>query len=141
MNTYYFKTTCDINHLKDIRSFVTKTLEAFQIVETQINLMVLAVDEICANRILHNHAHDISKVIEIKIENKNNDCLIFEVIDNGLPFDISSYQEPDLADIIKSKRKGGMGLKLVHRIMDSVEVIPNASNSIFRMQKNVKLAS
>jgi serine/threonine-protein kinase RsbW len=136
-----FKTACQADNLKEIRSFVELTLHKYLQDDSQVNLLVLAVDEICANRAKHSSQTDNRPyTIEIKIELTKHQTLIFEIIDQGLPFDISNYKEPNLLHLIKEKRKGGMGLMLVKRIMDSVEVIPSKSNSIFRMQKNLLLS-
>jgi serine/threonine-protein kinase RsbW len=43
----------DPKNLKTVRDFVSSTLQGMSIPDPDINMMVLAVDEVCANRILH----------------------------------------------------------------------------------------
>ena len=47
----------------------------------------------------------------------------FEIIDEGPAFDIVSYQEPALEELIKNKNKGGIGIMLVKN--NGRDQIPN----------------
>jgi serine/threonine-protein kinase RsbW len=106
-------------------------------------MMVLAVDEVCANLIVHadyeNNTSEECIVLNILVR-KNT--IVFEVIDfkeNG--FDFSTYKEPKLDDLIKSRRKGGLGLMLVRRIMDDVEFKTTNSLNVCRMVKKMPVVS
>lgn len=138
---YRFKIPCSKDSLKAIRSFVNETLSGFAVPELEANLLVLAVDEICANRIIHSNNNDQSMYVEVVIKKEDNDDIIFEIIDAGTPFDNTSYKEPNLVHLIQERRKGGLGLMLVNRIMDAIEVTTVGDLSVFRMYKKLSLAS
>lgn len=106
--------------LKKIRDFLGKILSENAVMDEEANLMVLAVDEICSNLILHADNDATTKDLQIKIS-KTPEGFLFEILDKSAPFDQTSVSEPDLPSIIKEKKKGGIGLMLVRRIMDSIE--------------------
>ncbi len=117
---FNLKVYCEKTRLKDIRTFVTDKLKAYTQDELEINQMVLAVDEVCANLIIHSNYCNANEAINLVVEvNKNG--VIFEISDKGETFDFSEYKEPSIQDVVKEKKKGGIGLMLVQRIMDKVE--------------------
>lgn len=136
-----FKIPCSKDSLKAIRSFVSEALTAISVPDIECNMLVLAVDEICANRILHSNNNNETLFLEVVITNNEEGSIVFEIIDSGAPFNTSNYIEPSLLQLIQDKKKGGLGLMLVHRIMDIVEVSTTGNISIFRMQKKLSIAS
>ncbi len=123
--------------LRDIRMFVSDSLKHHALPDVQISTLVLAVDEVCANLIIHSHKCNPKEYIEISIT-VDTDNIVFDIIDNGAGFDISSYNEPSLGEIVKKKRKGGLGLILVRKIMDKIEMINEDNQNICRLVKNIK---
>lgn len=123
--------------LRDIRMFVSESLKNHTLPDVQISTLVLAVDEVCANLIIHSHKCNPKENIEISIT-IDADTIVFDIIDDGTGFDISSYSEPSLGEIVKKKRKGGLGLILVRKIMDKIEMITEDSQNICRLVKNIK---
>jgi len=123
--------------LRDIRMFVSGSLKNHALPDVQISTLVLAVDEVCANLIIHSHKCNPKEYIEISIT-IDADSIVFDIIDNGAGFDISSYNEPSLGEIVKKKRKGGLGLILVRKIMDKIEMITEDNQNICRLVKIIK---
>ncbi len=102
-----------------------------------MNQIVLAVDEICANLIIHANQEDPSKYISLAIH-KQPSVLKFEITDNGVAFQKSNYKEPNIEEHVKVGKKGGVGIALVNRIMDKVEFSTNGSKNICLLYKKIK---
>jgi len=136
-----FKVACQRENLRQVREFVNIILSEEKLSELEVNQLVLAVDEICSNLIIYAHPTDNNEELEVSIltmEKEANE-IIFEITDRKTDnFDVKSYQEPDLNQIIEEKRKGGMGLMLVHRIMDSIEIRTDGKTTIWRMSKKIR---
>jgi serine/threonine-protein kinase RsbW len=131
-----FQIPCNTSHLKDARNFLNKVLKKTGLNETDQNAIVLAVDEVCANIIIHSEC-DNKHIIELNVEWKGNK-LIFEIIDQGIStFDINAYTGPELDEIIQSKRKGGVGILLVKKIMDKIEIFTSNGSNICRLYKTI----
>ena len=125
---------CSKQSLPKIRAFVENELESMDIRGTTAHQLVLAVDEACANSIIHQHSCDGKSRIQLTIT-RHGDELLIELSDNGVPFPIHEYRPTDLREIIKKRTKGGLGIYLITTIMDKVEVVENEQNFIYRFTK------
>ncbi len=139
---YSFKVPCCKDKLQSIRDFIHGTLQHYDISEVELSQMILAVDEVCANLIIHSHQCDSRQSLELCIVVKDKQNIMFEIRDKGTGFNMKNYQEPCIRQIIKEKKKGGVGLLLVKRIMDRIEFSYNAKTScnIYRLHKSVNIA-
>ncbi|MBW3545134.1 MAG: ATP-binding protein [Bacteroidetes bacterium] len=136
---YSIKVPCCKSKLKTIRSFVDETLGQYVVSDIDLNMLVLAVDEVCANLIVHADIEDkmSEECIVLNIQVRKN-TIVFEVIDHkDRGFDFSNYREPKLEDLVKTRRKGGLGLMLVRRIMDDVEFKTKDHLNVCRMVKKL----
>lgn len=134
---YKYKVRCNKNKLVEIREFVKGVLQGYSLTEVEINKMVLAVDEVCANLIIHSYKCDPKETIEISIDVHENECITFEIIDRGLGFNICNYKEPTLTEVVKKKKKGGIGLMLVRRIMDDIQFKKESNKSVCKLFKKI----
>jgi len=126
---------CLKSNLQRIRTFVIDVLREQHLSEVEVHSMVLAVDEVCANLMIHSNHCSPNHSIEVRISLKNKEKVVFDIIDKGSGFDIRKYPEPDLQDIIHMKKKGGVGLMLVRRIMDEIDFINKEDYNIVRLTK------
>lgn len=137
MKQYNFKIPCSTHRLRDIRSFVAEVLAKYQLDEIQVNSIVLAVDELCANLIIHSHQCNPEEFIELVIEVEKGDGVTFKLIDHGMGFNILNYQEPSIKEVIAEKRKGGLGIMLVKKIMDEIEFVKEKDLNVCRLYKRI----
>jgi serine/threonine-protein kinase RsbW len=115
------KIACSTENLREVRRFVNTVLSKLNISDNDISMIVLAVDEICANRIIHSNKSDKNNQLEVEISNKS-EGVVFRIKDTGDYFDNTTQTDPDIFNLMKERRKGGLGLMLVRKIMDSIEV-------------------
>ena len=134
---YKFQVPCSKSKLGEIREFLQRVLSENSIPEVTINSLVLAVDEVCANLIIHSHNCNPEDHIELKVRVSGKSKITFDIIDHGVGFNIGDYQEPSISDIVKQKRKGGIGLMLVRRIMDEIELIKGKEQNVYRLHKKI----
>jgi serine/threonine-protein kinase RsbW len=133
---YNYKVPCQKKKLVDIRFFISEVLKKHLDSEIDINSLVLAVDEICANLMIHSHQCNPSKCLELFVKIDEEE-IIFEIKDTGNGFNFKEYKEPSINDIIIEKKKGGLGLMLVKRIMDNIEYIENKNSNVYRLRKKL----
>lgn len=134
---YKYQVGCSIENLKGVRDFIRNSLKNHHISDLEISEMVLALDEMCSNLMIHAHHCNPDELFELHIVVENSDPVIFEIIDDGTVFDINSFAEPALDNIVHEKRKGGLGIRLVKSIMDKVEYNQSKGRSICRLTKKV----
>lgn len=129
---------CSLENLKGLRDFIKESLQSFGVSGMAAEEMVLAVDEMVANRMIHTHRCDPKCSLDLILTfNKNENSVIIDVIDEGNIFDINEFTQPAIEDIIHERRKGGLGIRLVRSIMDKIEYISQDSRTICRMTKKI----
>ena len=128
---------CSRKHLQQVRDFVRNNLSSRQLSEVMVNQVVLAVDEVVANFIIHANGEDETQFLDLEMTFDAN-SLNVEIADHGdtifLP---TPHQNPDLRDYIRQGRKGGMGMTLVNRLMDRVEFFTRGNHTVCHLSKNV----
>lgn len=134
---YKYNVACSIENLKGVRDFIRATLKSHDISELEISEIVLALDEMCSNLMIHAHHCNPEELFELNIRIEKDSPVVFEIIDDGTVFDINQFHEPALNNIIHEKRKGGLGIRLVKSIMDKVEYQQQSDKTICRLIKSV----
>lgn len=135
---YRYNIGCSLNNLKGIREFIRTSLKNHDIPELELSAMVLAIDEMCSNLMIHAHHCNPDHKIELCIEKPSEGVLVFEIIDDGNVFDINAFTEPKMDNLIHEKRKGGLGIRLVKSIMDKVEYGSKNGKNVCRLTKFYK---
>ncbi|WBO83412.1 ATP-binding protein [Hymenobacter yonginensis] len=131
--------SCSRNNLKVVRDFVTDYLAAYHLADLQLNQIVLAVDEVVANLIIHANAEDESQHLDLALR-VEGEMFGIEILDQATrSYRPSSYQEPDLQEFIRQGKKGGMGMTLVNRIMDRVEFTTSGNYNVCRLFKRIAI--
>lgn len=128
------KIYCEKSRLSELRLFLTDILDDTSMSEINKNQVILAVEEVCANLIIHSHECNPKDSIQLDVT-KDKQKIIFEIKDSGKAFNILEYQVPQLADVIREKKKGGVGIILVKKIMDLIEFESTPSQNICRLTK------
>ncbi|MBU6428871.1 MAG: ATP-binding protein [Cyanobacteria bacterium REEB65] len=83
--------------------------------------LILAVDELCSNVILHAFPEPVPPDAGFTVVCRAVDTGIEVVIrDSGPEFDVQNATTPTVGDWLRRGQKGGIGLKLVHMLVDSV---------------------
>ena len=137
---YKFKASCSKNELSAIRGFVNTSLHKHALTETMISNLVLAIDEICANLIIHSNGCDPNETLELHLNIENKKGITVEILDNGNPFDAHDYRPPTLEEIVAKRKKGGLGLLIVNKIMDKVEFEARKDRNVCRLFKKVEIS-
>ncbi len=132
---YNLDISCAKSNLPDIRLFVANILEKHDYPEVEAHKLVLAVDEVCANLIIHANNCNPAESLSLSVSFNKNKSIVIEIIDKGIGFDMNKYKEPTLNELVESKRKGGLGLMLVKRIMDKIEFKSEKNSNICRLIK------
>lgn len=131
-----FTALCSKTSLPEIRAFVKKELSDLGLEEAVRYQLVLAVDEACANSIIHQHQCDGTTRIKLSVYQKG-DALHIELNDIGTPFPIDQYQPKELEETMRQRLKGGLGILLITKIMDKVEVIREKGGFTYRFVKRI----
>jgi serine/threonine-protein kinase RsbW len=127
--------SCSTAALAELRSFLQQNLAIFKLSEVDRHQITLAVEEVCANLIIHSHACNPKEEIHLEVKELNKKIIV-EITDKGDAFNLLEYEVPDLSQVIEEKRKGGIGILLVKKIMDEIQFESKNGKNICRLIKN-----
>lgn len=132
--TYSISVQASTEHLAEVRDFVAKHATEFGFRKQEVADIRLAVDEAYTNIIKHAYKNDKKKSVDIELGYNSHEFWI-SLLDTGDAFDPSSYSRPDVRKKIKEKKRGGVGVYLIKKLMDSVEYHTEGSVNEIRMTK------
>ena len=99
----------------------------------------LAIDEILTNTIEHGYEDDERHRIEL-IVRVEEESLVVVIVDDSLPFDLGIAPERDLDASLEDTALGGLGLFLVHQMMDSVDYRREQGCNVVTLVKHTRNA-
>ena len=99
----------------------------------------LAIDEILTNTIEHGYEDDERHRIEL-IVRVEEESLVVVIVDDSLPVDLGIAPERDLDASLEDTALGGLGLFLVHQMMDSVDYRREEGCNVVTLVKNTRNA-
>ncbi|MDX2031348.1 MAG: ATP-binding protein [Blastocatellia bacterium] len=119
-----------------IREFVTSVGRLATLDDGEIGKLELAVDEACANVIEHAYGHDATKEVIVRAV-FDDQTLRISVIDTGLGFDPTSAQSKSVEELVRQRKSGGLGIRLIKTLMDEVqyEIVPGQKNELHMTKK------
>lgn len=134
----HIRITCSRQNLQQVRDFVRGFLLTAQRSDLTVNQVVLAVDEVVANFIIHANGEDANQFLDLLLVLAGQ-RLDIEIEDHGntLFLPVGKVPTPDLRAYIQQGRRGGMGMALVSRIMDRVEFFERNSHTVCHLSKEL----
>lgn len=131
------KIACSKANLSSIRKFISSALEEINLDAKVKGALILAIDEACANAIIHGNNNNENNTLEVECSVVLNQLIITISDIGGTDFSRLQFIEKHIEELVKEKSKGGMGLKLMHTIMDKVEYLKDSGVYKCRMSKNL----
>ena len=128
-------------NLAMIRDFVASVGAKAGFDEKEVMKLSLAVDEACANVIEHAYGQSTTGEVRVKVS-FDEDRVTVEVVDTGKGFDPSQIPVKEVDQLMRERRSGGLGWRLIRSVMDEVQyqIVPGVKNEL-RMTKKLRKPS
>ena len=136
MNT--LKIASDLAELDRMRAFLKKSFEGLSVSDKDYFKIELVLLEICVNIIRYAYPDDKGEIF-LKIWQSERKMFL-EIRDWGVPFDPRGLREPDIQEIIKSEKKGGLGVFLSRKLMDGFDYKREKDQNVLTIYKTIKEA-
>ena len=121
-------------YLAAIRDVTRRMAEGAGFDAAQADQLALAVDEASTNVIEHAYRGAGDRLIELRFAARGGELRV-EVADDGEAVDPREVPQVDLRRYASERRKGGLGMHLMGRIMDSVTFRREARGNVCCMVK------
>jgi len=118
--SYQITIASETGRLEQAREFVATHVLGAGFSEKVVEAFILAVDEACTNVIKHAYGGASDGLIGITVR-VLDDRLEVRIQDTGRAFERATYQTPDLAELTRRRRGGGLGVHIMHKLMDEVQ--------------------
>lgn len=132
--TYKITVQASTEHLAEVRNFVAEHAVNFGFSPEEVADIRLAVDEAYTNIIKHAYQKNEQKSVDIELGYDHSEFWV-ALLDTGNAFDPSNYKKPDIRQKIKEKKRGGVGVYLIRKLMDHVEYQTDDAINTIRMTK------
>ena len=108
-----------IENVRRISEFVRDMGHRLRLTDDALFEIDLAVEEASANIVRHAYRSGQARDILLRVET-TDDVVRITLTDWGLPFDAESVSPFDVDALVETRAKGGMGLQLIHSLVDDV---------------------
>ena len=125
--------TCSaqIENLAKIEQFVDECAERFRLDAKKTFGLHVAVEEVFVN--ICNYAYPNEAGLVSIISGIEDDALVLEISDNGIPFNILLLPEPDTSLGIEERNVGGLGGYLIRKLTDDVSYRREEGKNILKL--------
>jgi len=121
-----------------IRHFLKKNLRDLNLSDKDYYRIEVSLLEIVLNIIRYAYPQEEGDIF-IKTWQKEGK-IYFEIRDKGVPFDPRKAEMPDIKELLKNEKKGGLGIFLSRKLMDSFDYKREDNQNILTMSKKIKEA-
>ncbi len=121
-------------HLAQVRKFVYKHARTAEMNEKHAGHLQMAVDEACANIIEHAYQGDPNEKVNLTLT-IHPDSIVVRIRDQGLSFDLDAYCRPNVMELTRKRKSGGLGVDMIQKVMDKVEYLHGDGFNEIRLVK------
>ena len=117
---FEFSLANELPEIVDAAAKIEAFCEANEVSPDVAYAVNLSIDEILTNTISYGYDDEETHRIEISLR-LDAESLDVVIVDDSSAFDLTAAPEPDLGASLEEREVGGLGLFLVHQMMDEVE--------------------
>ena len=124
----------DLGEIADLAARIDRFCEAREISPEIAYAVNLSLDELLTNTISYGYDDDEAHRIEVTLR-LAGETLLVTIVDDSGAFDPTKTPEPDVAAPLEERAMGGLGLFLVHQMMDGFEYRRRAGRNVVTLTK------
>jgi|WetSurMetagenome_2_1015567.scaffolds.fasta_scaffold1141035_1 serine/threonine-protein kinase RsbW len=126
------RVTADVGKLPLICGFVAECSEACGFEPDQKNGVILAAEEAFVN--ICRYSYPMSSGDVTVLGGQENNHFVLQFIDEGIPFDILSFPEPELKPDIDQRDPGGLGIHFIRQLSRQIFYRRENGRNILKME-------
>jgi serine/threonine-protein kinase RsbW len=131
------KILAKMDNFNSMMDFIQENSEKAGFEKKTVKKIRLACEEMIINIINYAYPDKEGNIEIVSDYLKNNNSLIIKIIDDGIPFNPLSSQEPDIDASIEDRKIGGLGIFLARKVMDKIDYKREKGQNILVLTKKV----
>ena len=120
-----------VETIRDISDYILGFAEKAELHPKQLIHLQVAIDEVVANICQYAYKKPPGE-ISVEVESRKGKFVV-DFIDEGIPFDPLTIDEPDLNADVAARQLGGLGIFLIRRIMSEVHYKRDRNKNILSL--------
>ncbi len=126
------KSAAKIEHLKRLIEFVAGHAEMAGFTVNRINKIKLVAEEVLVNIFQYAYPGTDGDVV-LDCRSEDDVGLILEISDNGIPFNILEFPDPDVTTDFSEREIGGLGVLFVKEMVDEARYRRKGNSNILTL--------
>ena len=122
-----------IDNLRTLIQFVSTFAKEKGFAQKRIQEIELALEEALVNIAKYAYPDKNNGEVEVRCKMENDNRLVIEILDVGVPFDIRYFSEIDLNVNMVDRKIGGLGIFLIREMVDEVQYRRDKGNNILTL--------
>ena len=122
-----------IDNLRTLIQFVSTFAKEKGFAQKRIQEIELALEEALVNIAKYAYPDKNNGEVEVRCKTENDNRLVIEILDVGVPFDIRYFSEIDLNVNMVDRKIGGLGIFLIREMVDEVQYRRDKGNNILTL--------
>lgn len=124
-----------VSDLALIQGFVEEIAEEHNLDAAFALSLELVLEEASSNVVNYAFPGDVHQDFEIRFT-RQGDMGVFDIVDDGVPFNPVNHQDPDVSLPIENRMAGGLGIFLVRQLSDEISYCHKAGRNILTIKVN-----
>lgn len=126
-----------VENLNIVTDFVNEQLELYDCPMKAQMQIDIAIDELFSNISYYAYNPDVGPAT-VRVEvTENPMTVIITFIDNGVPYDPLSTEDPDITLSAEERNIGGLGIFMVKKTMDDIQYEYKDGQNILKIKKQI----
>jgi serine/threonine-protein kinase RsbW len=125
-----------ISEIRALSNTVKKFAEEYDLSSNVTYDIRLVLEEIFSNIVFYGFRDQDEHQIDISLSLNDNN-LVLEIKDDGIPFNPLESKTPDLETPIEKMEAGGMGIHIVRSLVDEIKYFRKQNKNILVMKKTL----
>ena len=126
----------DLSELAGVAARIDAFCEARNLPSEIAFAVNLSIDELLTNTISYGYRDEEEHRIELGVR-VEGDALVAVIADDSAAFDVTEETDPELDAALQDRVVGGLGLFLVHQMMDGVEYRRREGRNVVTLTKRL----
>lgn len=134
---YKFELKNDLSELKALHRHLNNWGGDIRLPADSISRINICIDELFTNIVSYGFKDDLEHIIKFTL-NADYNLMIINIEDDGIPFNPLEKIDPDFPANIESAKIGGLGIRIIRKLMDNVCYERKQGNNKLTMKKFIQ---
>ena len=126
----------DLSELKALHRHLINWGGDIRLSADSISRINICLDELFTNIVSYGFKDDLEHIIKFTL-NLDNNFMIIYIEDDGIPFNPLEKIDPDFPANVESAKIGGLGIRIIRKLMDNVCYERKQGKNKLTMRKNI----